>query len=568
MTNSLIAPSAFTITQAGINAASALGALGMTVEITSFKLGSSFGYTPSIADTSIRGAPVYVAPPKAWNMVSEHSRDIVCVVPATAGPFSYGEIGIFLSDGTLFAIAAWTEIQTKSSSVAGIANALTFHCVLNVGVAAAVIQVIAETAGVIAEVGSSSYVTGPALMPGKPNALIVKESVKGNNSLLLTAANSHQWNVQDYLQELSGTVTAVSNGGLSISSTVFNELSASTVAGNYLVQDLIGNVRIVTSGVTGVAQLTYPISGLAVGDTIILLSRSSTLSDFAALESTVASETKELKDALDTAIGAINGSVSAGNSAMQAELDAAIADMQAKLDADIADMQAKLDAALAAINRLGTTNWTVNQNGQNLDFRYDGATEFTIYPNSDVSITGRYLRDIAQVTQVISMGDCVGTDGDASNLNVVSTGLAVGGYMIGRLGRIGYNYSGDSVVPAGPFIGTNLRPTATYWFSASTSPRDQMVNITVRYLTGSWSVKSMFYLYDGSGALLDSVAGGGDNGYSTYGSIITRTVMVLLPAGQRVGFYVTCQSTWTGDYLYNIGVESLLDLTLSFANWA
>ena len=366
-TISTIAPSAFQITQIGINAAALAGKQGISLSIAKFVLATGNGYTPSLSDINYHGTSVYNGVPSSWNMLSDTSRDIVCVVPAAAGPFTYGEIALFLDDGTLFALAVFQDLQTKASTASGVANALTFHCVLNFGASPSVIQVITGTPGAIEVLGSTNNVTGQAYLPGKPTALIVMEPVNGNSSLFLTAANGTQWNVAGYLQVDSGTVTAVNNNGISLDSTAFNVIDPNFIPGDFLIQDMNGNVRVVTGGYPGTAHLTYPISSMSVGQVVMLLAREITVSDYVALEVMIeqkdANQTYALNSAIEQVNAVLNQAITGVTTTLASEkaiLDADIAAAvntlngyilanEAEVDADIAAMQLEFGTELASL---------------------------------------------------------------------------------------------------------------------------------------------------------------------------------------------------------------------------
>lgn len=397
-TSSTIAPSAFTITQVGLNAAMLAQGQGLSVSITDFTLGTGYNYVPGLDDTIIHGEVVYTSQPSSWNMLSETTRDIVCIVPATAGPFTFGEIALYLSDGTLFALAAFKDLQTKASAASGVANALTFHCVLNVGMSPSVIQVITGTPGVIEVLGSTNNVTGQRFLPGQPDALIVMEAVNGNNSLFLTAANEMQWNVANYLQVDSGILSAVSNAGLTLESPAFNLMDASFLPGDFLVQDMLGNVRVIASGSPGVANLTYPVTGLSAGATVMLLARETTLSDYIFLETVIEQKDKAQTDALNSAISLLtqtladeialmNDSLTTEEALInqrlaqfQYDMNKALADMNLQVNNEIAAANAAVFAVQQALKTLGTVDWTVTQEGTNLVFRYQGRQCLTIDP--------------------------------------------------------------------------------------------------------------------------------------------------------------------------------------------
>jgi hypothetical protein len=397
-TSSTIAPSAFTITQAGLNAAMLAQGQGLSISITRFTLGTGYNYTPGLNDTIIHGTEVYSDAPSSWNMLSEITRDIVCIVPATAGPFTFGEIALYLSDGTLFALAAFGALQTKASAASGVANALTFHCVLNIGMSPSVIQVITGTPGVIEVVGSTNNVTGQRFLPGQPDALIVMEAVNGNNSLFLTASNGMQWNVANYLQVDSGILASVENDGVTLNGPAFNLMDAAFLPGDFLMQDMLGNVRVIASGSPGVANLTYPITGLAAGATVMLLARETTLSDYVFLETVIEQKDKAQTDALNSAISLLTQTLAdemnllnqsltdeealINQQLAQAKFDMnrALADMNLQVTNQIAAAQAAVTAVQQALKTLGTVDWTVTQEGANLVFRYQGRACLTIDP--------------------------------------------------------------------------------------------------------------------------------------------------------------------------------------------
>lgn len=265
---SVLAPSSFVITTAGLAAASSAGA----VVITKFQLGSGYGYTPASSDTALHGTIVLPnAVPSADNRVSDDTRDIVCVLPAVAGPFQYGEIGLYLADGTLFALAAYSALQTKvTSSVNGVANALTFHCLLRFGTNPALIEVNPATPGVAATVADTSYVTGPALMSGMPNALLVNETVYGGSNLFLTKATAAKWAVQNFSPLASGSLISLASGNTDVSSSAFFGLTVGSPAGTYVIQDSLGNVRLASANATsGHLTLSKPMPNGTTTATVV-----------------------------------------------------------------------------------------------------------------------------------------------------------------------------------------------------------------------------------------------------------------------------------------------------------
>ena len=271
------APSPFQITQAGINAAVAANAMGLSITIGSFKLATGFGYSPTLASTALLGAVVFTGTPSAASVLALSTRDIVCIVSATAGPFMFGEIGIFLTDGTLFAVSTYSALQEKSTTaVTGSANSFTFHCLLNMGLAPSVVQVITSNSGFATEYANTGMISGPATLVGTPNAVICNESIFGGDNLFLSKVSPTRWMPHNFSKVGSGTLTAVSANKLQITSTVFNStlVTPGAPAGTYLVQDNVGNIRVVTAITNTVSSGTLTLSyaiGTAVATTPIIL---------------------------------------------------------------------------------------------------------------------------------------------------------------------------------------------------------------------------------------------------------------------------------------------------------
>jgi phage-related tail fiber protein len=103
----------FIMTTAGLAAATAATPSGPYVHIVEFRLGSGVGYTPIQADSGLRGTLLYSGVPRSYTMVAGDTGNFICEVPSTAGPFMYGEIGLYLPGGVLFALASFPQLQQK-----------------------------------------------------------------------------------------------------------------------------------------------------------------------------------------------------------------------------------------------------------------------------------------------------------------------------------------------------------------------------------------------------------------------------------------------------------------------
>ncbi|MGF3930157.1 phage tail protein, partial [Staphylococcus aureus] len=72
------------------------------IKITSFKLGSAYGYIPQATDTNIHGTTIYEGIPSDPFVVNPNVVKYGAYLDYNLGPFDFGEIGYFVGN-TLFA---------------------------------------------------------------------------------------------------------------------------------------------------------------------------------------------------------------------------------------------------------------------------------------------------------------------------------------------------------------------------------------------------------------------------------------------------------------------------------
>jgi hypothetical protein len=98
-----------TVTQVGIDAINAVGANGPKVDVTQYKLGSSFNYTPNTGQTALNGTELYTGTSVSYAAVSNQNFVYTLAIPDTVGDFEFGEVGLYLSTGELFAVATYVN---------------------------------------------------------------------------------------------------------------------------------------------------------------------------------------------------------------------------------------------------------------------------------------------------------------------------------------------------------------------------------------------------------------------------------------------------------------------------
>ncbi len=146
--------SQFIVTDIGLNAAVNAAQNSISVVLKSFAVGSDYGYTPVRSDTGLHGTTLYTDQITSSRQASDGSLVLTCSMSTEAGPFDFGEIGVFTNDGKLFCLAALDTPLTKYSSLGtNIATTYTFDVYVKVAESTAVITV-----------DSVTTVTGPQII--------------------------------------------------------------------------------------------------------------------------------------------------------------------------------------------------------------------------------------------------------------------------------------------------------------------------------------------------------------------------------------------------------------------
>lgn len=199
----------FLVTDAGLAAAMqatppAGSTPGVYIEIDAWKVGSAFGYEPQRTDTTLNGSTLAEGQPLAYTYVGDNTINIICRIAAEEGPFDFGEVALYLKDGTMFAKAVFDAPQTKYSSLgSNVGSTYTFNCLLKLEQSVALFQV-STASGIppdVYTVEKWSDVFPPSLMPDPLVPIIrVNEPNSRGEPTLITQLND-QWYVsgQSYL---------------------------------------------------------------------------------------------------------------------------------------------------------------------------------------------------------------------------------------------------------------------------------------------------------------------------------------------------------------------------------
>lgn len=273
----------FVETTAGLAAATIAGTTGPKINFATFKLGSSYGYTPLASDTNITGSLVYSGAITSALPYNADTMDVVVQLPASAGPFNFGEIALFLGDGTMFCKAAYPQLQAKLSDVAnGVGAVWTIHCLIKLTGVAAVFNYTLNTITSI-PILAGSAVIGPDAVSATCNAVIALDytpaldgSSRASSPILLTRRTTTQWGIEGYVERsASFTPSAVSGSPVTgATASIFTAANggSSLVNKMYIIQSPAGQIVVVdtVNTSTGVITLTRGVTWLNTTDAFIL----------------------------------------------------------------------------------------------------------------------------------------------------------------------------------------------------------------------------------------------------------------------------------------------------------
>jgi hypothetical protein len=282
----------FTITNAGIAAATQAGIGGPKIEIATFKLGSGSGYTPTVFDNNIHGTVLYTGNVSNYRIDATDIVSYDCIVDQDIGDFSFGEVGLYLAGGTLFALATFDAIQPKRKATpTSPGNSINVQAKLVFTNIAAVIdyEILTLTEAKLIEVPSVNVLQAPLFSPA--NAYIAHGGDDEGNPILVMRDSNYKWRFMNHKTiVVSGAITSGTNTASQITSTALALGLDNVVAGKYLIQftsgALQGFPRTVASAASNTLTVSAPFgSAPNVGDTFeVYQSDSSLINTISSLE--------------------------------------------------------------------------------------------------------------------------------------------------------------------------------------------------------------------------------------------------------------------------------------------
>ena len=241
------------VTNAGLAAASLATPTGPFINIVEFRVGDAYGYTPTRNDTGLNGNLLYVAAPTQYRNVGNNTIDIVCQIPPDAGPFPYGEVGIYNLDSggnkVLFAKAVFDTPQIKYSSLGtNIATSETFHCLIKLEQSIAIFQFSTVTNQELIEYDLWSDVIPPGLSANPDVPLVLVRELDGARcSSLLTKSDDTKWTVgTNYPWFKNTTIVNATSTSVTVSAANFLASDLTTINRKYVLEFSNGYFRSVS----------------------------------------------------------------------------------------------------------------------------------------------------------------------------------------------------------------------------------------------------------------------------------------------------------------------------------
>jgi len=200
--------SGFLITDAGLAAATIAAPGGPYVHIHEYRIGSTFNYTPTRDQTGLMGTTLYTGTPQSYTIIDTDISQALCVMDETVGTFEWGEMGLYLQDGTLFAICVWDKLQEKVKAVGNQAgNIWKIHALLKLAQAPAIVQITTVNSQGILEVPVWPLLAKPFDQPNGANVAIIHDDDASGSPVLVIRDNDNEWAPVAYTKIFEGSTT-------------------------------------------------------------------------------------------------------------------------------------------------------------------------------------------------------------------------------------------------------------------------------------------------------------------------------------------------------------------------
>jgi hypothetical protein len=207
------------------------------IQISSYQLGSDYGYIPEPTDTAIHGSLVYTGSPSQYFVVNSNVVKYSIVLDYSLGPFTFGEIGLFTSTGVLFALATSDSLFSKIPVTSPGGNSIRADIYLSmVNQNYEMWLDYADTSNPFRMAVLNSVDQLPPVAQASPNAYIITGAVSttlpGQQSAFLAYTDqTGLWNFDAYAFANQEQATIVAADALSV--TINNTSYSSALAASY-----------------------------------------------------------------------------------------------------------------------------------------------------------------------------------------------------------------------------------------------------------------------------------------------------------------------------------------------
>jgi len=271
----------FLATDVGLAAASVATPTGPFVEIVAFKIGSAYGYSPSRSDTGLNGATLYSGVPISYQNIGDNTINIILQIPPEAGPFDFGEVGVYLPNDVMFGKAVFDTLQTKFSSLGtNLLSTYTFNCLIKLEQSTAIFQ-ITTASGIPPAIWdvyawSDVYPPGVSANPDTP-AILIHELDVLNNSTLLHKANDDKWTLgTNYARYGERAVVSGTTSSVQFAQSQFPASPVNSVNNQFVLEFSDGFYRSVSSVVVAGSNYQFnlnpaPLLSLPTAGDIVML---------------------------------------------------------------------------------------------------------------------------------------------------------------------------------------------------------------------------------------------------------------------------------------------------------
>lgn len=212
---------------------------GVAPVLQSFKLGSSFGYTPSSGQTDLVGVEVHSGIPSNPVVQASNLIKYTVFLDYSLGNFNFGEVALYAPGNVLFAIGtSTTQIPKVKSTVNTDGNSLSIDCYVTTA---------GTTYSIYAELGNSDININIPALPGidtlPPAYLAIPNTYQvsspGQLASVLAFSNNSRWSVTGYDTEIHPILNVAA--GSTASTLVFTQIATNpTTVGELLIQGVTG----------------------------------------------------------------------------------------------------------------------------------------------------------------------------------------------------------------------------------------------------------------------------------------------------------------------------------------